>query len=92
MHSAGPGSNDDMRVWPANLPALARWLPYSPETARQSPVQLPQQLPQQMPARIDETQRRMKIPFWRLLLVASITAGFVGILGGTALGLLLGIH
>jgi hypothetical protein len=88
MHSGGPGPNDDMRVWPANLPALARWLPYSPETARQSPVQLPQQVP----ARIDEPQRRMKIPFWRLLLVASITAGFVGILGGTAVGLLLGIH
>jgi hypothetical protein len=45
-----------------------------------------------VPARIVEPQRRTKIPFWRLLLVASITAGFVGILGGTALGLLLGIH
>ena len=88
MHSAGPGPNDDLRVWPANLPALARWLPYSPETSRESPVQLPQQVP----ARIDEPQRRMTIPFWRLLLVASITAGFVGILGGTAVGLILGIH
>jgi len=34
----------------------------------------------------------MSIPFWRLLLVASITAGFVGILGGTAVGLILHIR
>jgi hypothetical protein len=45
-----------------------------------------------VPAPQDEPPRRTTIPFWRLLLVASITAGFVGILGGTAVGLILGIR
>ena len=88
MHSVERGRTDDLRVWPANLPAGARWLPYNPEAAREQAVPLPPQTP----APVDEPGHRRTIPFWRLLLVASITAGFVGILGGTAVGLILGIH
>ena len=88
MYSAGRSPNDDLRVWPADLPAGARWLPYSAEPAQQS---VAPSVPQ-VPAPQDEPPRRTTIPFWRLLLVASITAGFVGILGGTAVGLILGIR
>jgi hypothetical protein len=88
MYTAGRGSNDDLRVWPANLPSGAKWLPYGAEPARLSPPLLAPQVPES----IDEPPRRLRIPYWRLLVVASITAGFVGILGGTAVGLILGIH
>ena len=88
MPTPGQGPSNDLRVWPANLPSGARWLPYSPEPTQQWPAAPPPQMTE--PA--EEPRRRMAIPFWRLLLVASITAGFVGILGGTAVGLILGIH
>ena len=88
MHTVERGRTDDLRVWPANLPAGARWLPYNPEPAREPA----RPFPPQAPAPPDEPERRSTIPFWRLLLVASITAGFVGILGGTAIGLILGIR
>ena len=88
MYSVGQGSSEDLRVWPATLPSDAKWLPYGAEPARQSAPPLAPQVPEQ----VDEPPRRLSIPYWRLLVVASITAGFVGILGGTAVGLILGIH
>jgi hypothetical protein len=75
----------DLRVWPAHLPSGARWLPYNPEAARRESPTLA--LPP-----VEVPRRRLAIPFWRLLVAASIGAGFLGILGGMAVGLVLGIH
>jgi hypothetical protein len=76
----------DSPVWPANLPAGARWLPYNPEPMRVSPTFLTPVLPAPAPAR----GRRLPMPYWRLLAVAAVVAGLVGILGGILAGMILG--
>ena len=78
----------DLSVWPAHLPPGARWLPYNAEPAREPAPFLPPALPVPVPG----PGRRLPIPFWRFLLVVVIVAGFVGILGGFAARLILGVH
>jgi len=76
---------DDVNVWPAQLPPGARWLPKSPEPVRTSASSLPPIAPPPSVAR-----RPTPLVFWRLLLAAGLAAGFVGILGGMAAGVLVG--
>ena len=76
---------DDVNVWPAQLPPGARWLPYSLEPVRTSASSLPPIAP---PASV--ARRPAPLVFWRLLLAAGLAAGFVGVLGGMAAGVLVG--
>lgn len=73
-------------VWPAHLPAGARWLPYSAQPARVSPTFEPLPAPQPAP------RPPLPLHFWRLLLAAMLGAGLFGILGGLAAGMLMGAH
>jgi hypothetical protein len=77
----------EMHVWPAQLPAGARWLPYSAEPRRDS-------TPFVAPAPVAEPAPRQPLPihFWRLLLLAALGAALMGILGGLGVGLLVGAH
>ncbi|TMB42248.1 MAG: hypothetical protein E6J53_09915 [Chloroflexi bacterium] len=77
----------ELRLWPAHLPPGARWLPYSPELVRASPALRP---PASPAAPIAAARQLWPIPYWRLLLVASLGAGLIGIGGGMILGFLFG--
>jgi hypothetical protein len=77
----------EMHVWPAHLPAGARWLPYSAEPRRDPATFV-------APAPVVEAAPRQPLPihFWRLLLLAALGAALMGILGGLGVGLLVGAH
>jgi hypothetical protein len=79
----------EMHVWPAHLPAGARWLPYSAEPSRVSTTFVAP-----APAPVAEPAPRQPLPihFWRLLLLAALGAALMGILGGLGVGLLVGAH
>ena len=75
----------DLNVWPANLPAGARWLPY-PELSREATTYVAPIYAPPAPA----LQWRLPIGYWRWLGLAVIGAGLIGIFGGMAFGLLVG--
>lgn len=69
-----------MKVWPAELPAGARWLPYSVEPPRHYSTSLPPMTP----IRPGSLPTRVPVNYWRLVLAAVIGAGLIGIGGGMA--------
>jgi hypothetical protein len=86
MDAPPPGHVASLYVWPAQLPAGARWLPYRAEPAEESESSVPL-----APAPLSAAPLpRVRLHVWRVLVVAAVGGGLLGIVGGIVAGLLLG--
>ena len=83
---------DEFDVWPANLPAGARWLPYQPRRDKPDSSMTPPESPPRPSTPITRFRPTLSRHSWRVVLAATAGAGLIGLGGGMFVGLVFGIH
>jgi hypothetical protein len=83
-----PATGVGVQVWPAHLPAGARWLPYSAQPTQAAPALIPPIAVQPPAPRHSAPRQPMPLHFWRRLLVAATGSLFIGVGIGVVGGLL----